>query len=179
MTPGAVVRLLAVVAGLLLLDQTVGLDLRVAGAHPELMWLLPVGAALAGGIRVGAVVGFLAGMAVDLVLPTPMGLSALVGCLLGAGVGRVVAGADHDAWWVAPVAGAAGTAAAVMLYAVLGAVLGQEQMLRVDLGAVVAVVAVVNALAARPVCRIMAWALGPAAASGRRRRARARRLVRP
>jgi hypothetical protein len=39
-------------------------------------------------------------------------------------------------------------------------VLGQEQMLRVDLGAVVGVVAVVNGLAVVPVNRLMRWVLG-------------------
>ena len=55
-----------------------------------------------------------------------------------------------------------------MLYAVLGAVLGQDQMLRVDLGAVVGVVAVTNAILAWPTVRMMRWALG-VAPSGRQR----------
>lgn len=167
MTGRLVLRTLVVVAALLLVQFTVGLDLRVAGAHAELMWLLPVAAGLAAGPRVGAVVGFVAGIAVDLLLPTPFGLSALVGCLLGAGVGRVTATMDVDEWWVAPLVAAIGSAGAVLCYAVLGAVLGQGQMLRVDLGAVVGVVAVVNALVARPAGRLVGWALG---ATPRRRR---------
>jgi hypothetical protein len=56
----------------------------------------------------------------------------------------------------------AGSAGAAMLYAVLGAVLGQEQMLRVDLGAIGAVVAVTNAVALLPVSRLMRWGIGAA-----------------
>jgi hypothetical protein len=63
------------------------------------------------------------------------------------------------------------SAVAVMLYAVLGAVLGQAQFLHVDLVAVVAVVSVVNAVLAGPSVRVLRWALVPserAPAAGRR-----------
>jgi rod shape-determining protein MreD len=164
-------RLLSAVALLLLVQSTIGIDLRIGGAHPELMWLVPVTAGLVGGARTGAIAGFVAGMAADLVLPTPFGLSALVGCMLGAGVGRVTAPMDTAQWWVPTAMAALGSAAAVMMYAVLGAVLGQEQMLRVDLGTVVAVVAVVNALAVRPVRRLVAWSVGSPAVPRRSLRA--------
>jgi hypothetical protein len=52
-----------------------------------------------------------------------------------------------------------------MLYAVLGAVLGQESMLDTDLGAIVAVVAIVNAVLAPVAVRLMRWALGTAEGS--------------
>jgi hypothetical protein len=51
---------------------------------------------------------------------------------------------------------------------VIGAVLGQEQFLRVDLAAIVAVVAIVNAILAAPAIRVVGWALGPASADGAR-----------
>ena len=54
-----------------------------------------------------------------------------------------------------------------MLYAVLGAVLGQEQMLKVNLVAVVAVVAVTNALLVLPANRVLRWAFGPPATGAR------------
>lgn len=174
-------RVLVVVALVLLVQLTVGLDLRIAGVHPDLMWTLPVAAALAAGPRVGAIVGFVAGVAIDLLLPTPFGLSALVGTLLGAGTGRVaavLASRDADQWWLAPLAAAIGSAAAVIVYAVLGAVLGQEQMLRVDLGAVVGVVALVNALAVKPVARLTAWSLGTSRPRRRLAGGRRRTLVR-
>ena len=67
----------------LMVQQTVMVALRIGGAHPDLLWLLPITAALLDGPETGAIVGFWAGLAFDLVLPTPFGLSALVGCLLG------------------------------------------------------------------------------------------------
>jgi rod shape-determining protein MreD len=154
--------MLVVLVGVLLVQSTIGLDLRIVGAHPELVWILPVAAGLVGGPEAGALVGFVAGLANDLLLPTPFGLSALVGCLLGFGVGRLVASMSDPGPWVAVVTAVAGSVGAVMLYAVLGAVLGQEQMLRVDLAAVVAVVAVTNAVLALPARRVIGWAIGAA-----------------
>lgn len=159
MTSVRLARLAVVLLGTLLVQYTVGLDIRVAGAHPDVTWLLPICAALCAGPEAGALVGFCTGLASDLLLPTPFGLSALVGCLLGFATGLATRSLDRTVWWLPPLAAAAGSAVAVMLYAVLGAVLGQEQFLKVDLGAVVAVVAVTNALLAWPAMRVMSWAV--------------------
>ncbi len=168
MSPGVVVRVLVVIGGFLLVQWTLGLDLRVAGAHPELTWLLPISAGLVGGPEAGAWVGFTAGLATDLFLPTPFGLSALVGCVLGFVTGRVLQSLPDPGRWIAPVAAVVGSVAAVMLYAVLGAVLGQGQMLHVDLGAVAGVVAVTNGVLALPARRLMEWALGEGGLQRRR-----------
>jgi rod shape-determining protein MreD len=165
MTTRQVLRCLVVVVLTLLVQTTLGLDLRVAGAHPDLMVLLPIAAGLAAGPREGAGVGFAAGIAADLFLPTPFGLSALVYCLVGFAVGFATRAMDRSTWWLAPGAALAASAVAVMLYAVLGAVLGQESMLDTDLGAIVAVVAIVNALLAPVAVRLMRWALGTAGGS--------------
>ena len=168
MTGRTVLRTALVIVLVLLVQATIGFDITIAGVHPDVLWLLPIGAALAAGPTEGAVVGFAAGLAVDLFLPTPFGLSALIGCLLGLGIGVATRGVDRSIWWLGPVAALTGSTAAVMLYAVLGAVLGQEQFLRVDLAAVVIVVAVTNAVLAWPVNRLMHWALvAPLGQAGR------------
>ena len=76
-------RALLLVVVTLLVQSTIVLDLPIGGAHPELMVLLPVAAGIVGGPEEGAVMGFVAGLAADLLLPTPFGLTALVGCLVG------------------------------------------------------------------------------------------------
>ena len=81
------VRVALVIFIVLMVQQTVMVALRVGGAHPDLLWLLPITAALLDGPETGAIVGFWSGLAFDLVLPTPFGLSALVGCLLGYAIG--------------------------------------------------------------------------------------------
>ena len=71
-------------------QTTLGSDLRVAGVAPDLMVLLAICAGLTGGAEAGAWVGFWAGLLADLFLTsTPLGLSALTYCLVGAAVGAL------------------------------------------------------------------------------------------
>ena len=172
MTLRSVVRIVVVAAVALLLQTTVVLDIRVAGAAPDVMLLLPVAAGLVAGPVEGAAVGFVAGLAADLLLPTPFGLTALVGTLVGFGVGAASGDAVRYVRGLATLVALAASAVAVMLYAVLGAVLGEAQFLHVDLVAVVAVVSVVNAVLAGPSVKVLRWALAPAtehaSAAGRR-----------
>jgi rod shape-determining protein MreD len=176
MTARSMVRVAFVIFIVLMVQSTIMLSLRVGGAHPDLLWLLPITAALLDGPETGAIVGFWAGLAFDLVLPTPFGLSALVGCLLGYATGSLTAAADPRAAWLKPVAALTGSVAADMLFAVLGAVLGQQQMVQVNFLALFAVVAVSSVLLVLPVNRLMRWALAgennrrslvPAQAGGR------------
>jgi rod shape-determining protein MreD len=153
------VRVAFVIFIVLMVQSTVMLSVRVGGAHPDLVWLLPITAALFDGPETGAIVGFWAGLAFDLVLPTPFGLSALVGCLLGYATGSLTAAVDPRAAWLKPVAALTGSVAADMLFAVLGAIFGQQQMVQVDFLAVFAVVAVSSVVLVLPVSRLMRWAL--------------------
>jgi rod shape-determining protein MreD len=172
----SMVRVALVIFVVLMVQSTVMLALRVGGAHPDLVWLLPITAALLDGPETGAIVGFWAGLAFDLVLPTPFGLSALVGCLLGWATGSLTAAVDPRAAWLKPVAALTGSVAADMLFAVLGAVFGQQQMVQVDFLAVFGAVAVSSVVLVLPVNRLMRWALAgetnrrslvPAQAGGR------------
>jgi rod shape-determining protein MreD len=155
----SMVRVTFVIFVVLMVQSTIMLSLRIGGAHPDLLWLLPITAALLDGPETGAIVGFWAGLAFDLVLPTPFGLSALVGCLLGFATGSLTAAVDPRAAWLKPVAALTGSVAADMLFAVLGAIFGQQQMVQVDFLAVFAVVAVSSVVLVLPVSRLMRWAL--------------------
>jgi len=172
MTARVTIRTLVVVALALLVQSTVMLDIRVAGVSPDVMVVLPVAAGLVAGPVEGAAVGFVAGIAADLLLPTPFGLSALVGTLVGFSVGALTGEAVRYVRGFATLVALVASAASVMLYAVLGAVLGEAQFLRVDLGAVIVVVSVANALLAGPSVRVARWALVPPSehvqAAGRR-----------
>ncbi len=155
-----VVRTLVVVAGALLVQTTVILDIRVDGASPEIMFLLPIAAGIAAGPAEGAMVGFFAGMAADLLSPTPLGMTAMVGTIVGFGVGAV-SGVVREVRGLPTLVSLGASAAAVMLYAVLGALLGESQFLHVNLAVVVVIVAVANGLLAAPAVRLMRWALTP------------------
>ena len=158
-TARSVVRLAFVIFVVLMVQETILVALRIGGAHPDLLWLLPITAALADGPETGAIVGFWAGIAFDLVLPTPFGLSALVGCLLGYATGALTAAVDPRAAWLKPVAALTGSVAADMLFAVLGAVLGQEQMVQINFLSLFLVVGVSSVVLVLPVSRLVRWAL--------------------
>jgi rod shape-determining protein MreD len=143
----------------LMVQQTMMVALRVGGVHPDLLWLLPITAALADGPETGGIVGFWAGLAFDLVLPTPFGLSALVGCLLGYAVGTLTTAVDPRTTWLKPVAALTGSVAADMLFAVLGAILGQPQMVQIDFVALFLMISISSVVFVLPVSRLMRWAL--------------------
>jgi rod shape-determining protein MreD len=153
----AKVALVALV--LLMVQSTVVQSIHVGGLHPDLLWLLPITAALLAGPEVGALVGFWTGLAFDLVLPTPFGLSALVGSLLGYAVGSTTAAVDKRAAWLKPVAALIGAVGADMLFAVIGAILGQQQMVQIDFFSLFVIVAISSVIMVFPVSRLMRWAL--------------------
>jgi len=159
-------RLTLVVFGFVVIQETVMLDIRIGGVHPDIMVLLPIVAGIIGGPGRGATIGFGAGLVADLFLPTPYGLSALVGCLLGFGVGLATVALDRTAWWLAPVAALGGSALYEVTYGALGSVLGQPQMLHVALARIVVVVSVTNALLAWPAMKAMTWGMAQSSTEG-------------
>ncbi len=166
MTPRHAFRLVVAVFCAVTVQGTLMLDLRIGGVHPDVMVLLPVAAGIAGGPAQGATVGFWTGLAADLFLPTPFGLSALVGTLVGFAVGASTSALDRSVWWLPPLAAMVGSAAYELAYGVLGAVLGQPQMLHVPLAGIIVLVGVVNAALAVPAVRVAAWALPEASTEG-------------
>jgi rod shape-determining protein MreD len=158
-TARSVVRVALVIFVVLMVQQTIMVALRIDGVHPDLLWLLPITAALADGPETGGIVGFWAGLVFDLVLPTPFGLSALVGCLLGYTVGSLTTAVDPRTTWLKPVAALTGSVAADMLFAVLGAILGQSQMVQINFLALFLMVSISSVVFVLPVSRLMRWAL--------------------
>lgn len=128
------------------------------GARPDVMVLLAITAGFVAGPERGAVVGFAAGVAFDVVLATPLGLSALVYTLVGYGVGVITANVVRAAWWITPVLVAIASAAAMVLYALVGTVLGQPTLEGPPLTAIVVVVAALNAALSPLASRAVRWA---------------------
>lgn len=166
MTSRDAARLTLVVFGFVVVQETVMLDIRIGGVHPDILVLLPIVAGIIGGPGRGATIGFGTGLVADLFLPTPFGLSALVGCLLGFAVGLATVALDRTAWWLAPVAALGGSALYEVTYGALGSVLGQPQMLHVALARIVVVVSVTNAVLAWPAMKVMTWGMARASMEG-------------
>jgi rod shape-determining protein MreD len=159
LTSADVVRSTIVIGVVLVVQHTLVDSVRVDGAHPDLMLLLPIAAGYAAGPDRGAVFGFFTGLVADLFLPTPYGLSALVGCLLGYGTGMATRGLVRGSWWLPSVVAAAATAAGLGAYAILGAVLGDPGMLKTYLAPALVVTTPSAALVAVPLLRFVAWAV--------------------
>jgi cell shape-determining protein MreD len=157
-------RLLLVIVAVVAVQDAVMVHLRVFGAHPELIWLLPLTAGLLGGAELGAVVGFFSGMALDCLLPTPFGLTAFVATLIGYGIGTVAErsglAAEGGVWWLLPGLGAAVGVLGVLAYAAFGIVFGEDQFSGVNYLAIIPVVTFFGALFAVPIWMLSAWAVG-------------------
>jgi rod shape-determining protein MreD len=143
----------------LLLQTSVLVRLRVFGVMPDFMLLVAVAAGLTAGATRGAALGFASGMVIDLFLPTPLGLSALVFTLVGYGVGVANTGVLRSAWYIPMLTAGGASVAGVVLYAVAGSMLG-ERMLTGHLVTIALVVGVSNAVLAPVAVRLVGWSLG-------------------
>ena len=151
-------KVAAVVVGGLVLQVCLFASFSFEGARPDVMILLAIAAGFIGGPDRGAIVGFTAGLAYDVVLSTPLGLTALVYTLVGYLVGTISAGILKSSRWVGPAIAAGASAAGMLLYAVVGTLLGQSSFDGPSLGAIITVVAVINALFAPFAIRAIRWA---------------------
>lgn len=134
-------------------------DLQVAGAFGDVLLLVGIAAAIADGPQRGAAFGFAAGMAFDLLQPDiPLGLSALAYCITGYLVGSIQGSVLRATWWIPMMSAAAASALGVVLFVVLGKVLG-EQIRLSDLPAILLMVSVLNGLLALPAVRLMRWVI--------------------
>ena len=154
-------RLLLLLLVAVLIQGPVLDRIQVARAHPDLFLLLPVMAGLVAGPGEGAWVGFLAGLAADVPLPTAFGLSALVFTLTGFAVGSIVQTLIEGPWWVVPLTGAVGTAIGELLYVGIATVTDQTLVLHEPkaVAYVVGVAGMANAVLAIPVAVAMRWAV--------------------
>lgn len=166
MTASPGVRLAALVVAVLVLQLSIASRAELAGARPDLLAVLAVAAGLVLGPERGAVVGFAAGLLEDLFLTTPLGLTALVWGVAAWGVGTVVTTVAHPTRLTSVLLAAAASLSATLAFAVVGALLGQEQLLTGRLPAIALVEAVVTAALVLPAARAVRWADADAARSG-------------
>lgn len=143
----------------LLLQTAVLARIQVFDVMPDFMLLVAVAAGITAGPTRGAALGFASGMVIDLFLPTPLGLSALVFTLVGYGVGVAHTGVLRSAWYIPMLTAGAASMAGVVLYAVVGSMLG-ERMLTGHLVTIALVVGLSNAVLAPVAVRLVGWSLG-------------------
>jgi rod shape-determining protein MreD len=142
----------------LLLQSSLLTEMKLGVVRPDAMVLLPIAAGMLGGSERGAVVGFFAGMLADLFLQTPLGLSAVTYSVVGFGVGAMHTGVLRAAWWIGPAIAMTASAISVVLFVLIGAVVGVGHLIRPDLAWIIIGVAIINAPLSVAVTRLMAWA---------------------
>ena len=153
------VRLGIVFVVALVIQLTVFVDVRIFGVAPELLALVAVVAAFFVGPERGPVIAFVAGLLWDVYLPTPLGLSAVVFAVVAYVVATLNEGLFHDTRTQLVGVVAVGSAASVIGYALLGAIVGEGGLVSADLIVIALVVGASNAVLALIAAPIMAWAL--------------------
>jgi rod shape-determining protein MreD len=152
-------RVPLVIAVALAVQTSIAADVRILGVAPDLMLLLALCGGIVGGPERGAGCGFAIGLAFDLLLQTPFGLSALVYSVAAFGVGYGRLGFERSSWWLRALVVTGASAASVVLYAVLATVFGMTRIVNLDLVTVAVVVSVVNGLLSPLGIPVMRWAL--------------------
>lgn len=137
--------------------------LRIAGVAPDLLLVIAIAAGLVGGETRGAIGGFFAGLAIDLITwGRPFGLAALVFTLVGWACGRFrSAAAQESRLGELLVAGAASVLASAA-YVLGESIFGEGGSLASGFGAVVVVTAVWSAVLVVPVSLVVRWVWGDA-----------------
>jgi rod shape-determining protein MreD len=154
---------------LVTLQTTLFADLPVFGARADIMLLFVIAVGLTGGADRGAMWGFIAGLCLDLAVHgTPVGFFALAYTLIGYSVGVLQHGVLRAAWWIPVLSTIVASALGVLALAVIGTMIGQDDLFNTHLLVIAGVVAGFNALLIFPMMRAVRWAIPPdEATSGR------------
>lgn len=134
-------------------------SLGVFGVQGDLLLLVAIAAGIATGPDRGAAIAFAAGIAYDLMLQTPFGLSALTYAIVAYLVGGLQDSVLRAAWWIPVATATAASVVGVILYGVFGTVLGDD-LIALSLVRVAVIVGLLNTVAAPVVVRAMRWATG-------------------
>jgi rod shape-determining protein MreD len=120
-----VLALAAIIITAVLLQSTVFSQLRLLGVRPELLYLVTILVALHEGPNEGAIVGFTAGLAQDMFLDQPKGITALTLTLLGYTVGMARQYIVSPSPLIPTIVVAIATALGVAFYEIVTFLLGQ------------------------------------------------------
>ena len=113
-----------VVVTALLLQSTVFAQLRLLGVRPELLFLVTIVVAFVDGPSEGAIVGFVSGLAQDMILNEPKGILALTLTLLGYTIGMLRHYIVSPSPLLPTMLVGLGTAGGVVFYVVVSFLLG-------------------------------------------------------
>jgi len=137
--------------------------LRIDGVRPDILLGAGIVAAVVAGPELGSVMAFVLEVLADLFVNTPFGLSALAACTVAFLAGTVRSSLGTHTRLAVPTLTFLGSMAAVLLWALVGTVLGLPALLHPHLVTVSLVIATVNLAVCAPLALLMRWVFVPAA----------------
>ncbi|MFA5884186.1 MAG: rod shape-determining protein MreD [Acidimicrobiia bacterium] len=154
------IRYFLLIISLVVLQTALFTSLRVFDTGPDLLLVATIAVAYERGAETGAVFGFVGGLAIDCFLSSPLGVSALTFALVGYGVGVFQSGLIRSSRWMAPVLGGIGGLVGGMIWVLIAALAGQEDLFVVGTLRTLVIAAVYDALVAFLIFPFARWASG-------------------
>ncbi len=151
-------RYLIVIATAAFLQYTVVTQFRIAGVSADLLLVIAIAAGMIGGAERGAIVGFVSGLCLDLMVTTPFGLCAISGLVAGVVAGLLEDATVHSARWLTMVIAFLASSAGILSFAIAGSLLGRPDLLSGHLFAILGIVGVTSAALVFPALRACRWA---------------------
>lgn len=154
------IRYFLLIVSLVVLQTALFPSLRVFEAGPDLLLVATIAVAYERGAEAGAGFGFVAGLAIDCFLSSPLGVSALAFSLVGYGIGVFQSGLLRSTRWLAPVLGGIGGFVGGLLWVVIAGIAGQDDLFSADTLRILAISAVYDALVAIAIFPFVHWVCG-------------------
>ena len=154
------IRLLALVGVVVVVQVAVFPHLRVLGVVPDLGLLVALAVGYYEGPEAGALIGFVAGLAYDLFLETPLGLNALTYALIGYGIGVLQGGLLRAPRWLPSFLGAAAGLVGGLIFIAVAVLVGVDSVKGTHAVVTISLAAVYDAVLAPLVFFLVARVLG-------------------
>jgi rod shape-determining protein MreD len=155
------IRAALVVGVLFCIHEALLRGLRIDGVRPDILLGAGIVAAIVGGPELGALVAFALALLGDLFVNTPFGLSALVACLVAFVAGSIRFSLGTHTRWAVPILTVVGSITGVVLWALIGTVLGLPSLLHPHLIVIAGVIAAVNLAISPATAFAMRWVFAP------------------
>ncbi len=156
---GRRLRLLFLLVVTVLLQVAVFPRLEIADAGPAVSLVATAAVGFRSGPESGLLFGFSAGLAVDLFLQTPLGLSALSYAVTGYAIGLVESGLVRSTIWVTPLIGGLAGLLGGLIFVTVGILAGQDQLIAGQTIVIVLVGAAYDMVVAPVVFPFARWAV--------------------
>lgn len=152
-------RLSLIAFVLLSLQTTMFADMKPFGETLDVMLLAAAATGVVGGSQYGALAGFIMGIAIDLVLVSPFGVSPLVYGVVGFLAGYTTTLTFQPTWYMHALFVAAASAAGVFLFAFVQYVVGPRAPLDSSLVQTAVVLGCANGILAPLAMPLQRWGL--------------------